>query len=212
MNRNASSLLLVAALTAAGASLPCAAAVLVGNLDQPTRDVTGIPTVLGWAAQSFATGASGEILSAIEVLVGQRDGDPAIVAELHADSASGPGALLSGFSVPLLPTGTPQVLTLTPNIAWALAPDTSYWLVMGTTGAGSFGWAYAEGNVTSGPGSLASYGYSQDQGASWNSFGSDNPYQMQVDVSAVPEPATAQALLLGLLCVGGLMRWRGRAG
>lgn len=210
MNRISASLLLAGALTAAGTPLPSVAAVLVGNLDQPTRDVTGIPTVLGWAAQSFVTGASGELLSAIEVLVGRRDGDPAIVAELRADTAFGPGALLSGFSVPLLPAGTPQIVMLTPNIAWALTPDTTYWLVLGTAGAGSFGWSYAEGNITTGPGSLASYGYSQDLGVSWNSFGTDNPYQLQVDVSAVPEPATAQALLLGLVCVSGLMRWRRR--
>ena len=211
MNRTSSSLLFAAARSAAATPLPCFAAVLVGNLDQPRRDGTGIPTVLGWAAQSFVTGASGELLSAIDVLVGQRDGSTAIVAELRADSAFGPGALLSGFSVPLLPAGTPQPVSLTPSIAWALAPDTTYWLVLGTTGAGSFGWSYAQGNVTTGPGSLASYAYSQDQGVSWNSFGTDNPYQMQVDVSAVPEPATAQALLLGLLCVGGLKYWLRRA-
>ena len=115
MNRISSSLLLAAALTAAAAPLPCVAAGLVGNLDQPTRDMTGIPTVLGWSAQSFVTGASSELLSAIEVLAGQRDGNPAIVAELHADSAFGPGPLLSGFTVPLLPAGTPQVITLTPE-------------------------------------------------------------------------------------------------
>ena len=117
MNRTSQSMLLAVALAAAGTALPSFATVLVGNLNQPPRDVTGIPTVLGWAAHSFVTGASGEFLSAIDVLVGQRNGSPVIVAELRADSAFGPGALLSGFSFPLLPAGTPQPVTLTPSIA-----------------------------------------------------------------------------------------------
>ena len=145
MNRTSQSMQLAVALAAAGTSLPSFATVLVGNLDQPPRDVTGTPTVLGWAAQSFLTGASGELLSAIDVLVGQRDGSSVIVAELRADSAFGPGALLSGFSVPLLPAGTPQPVSLTPSIVWALTlHDSLTWdgggvirLVLGANSAGS---------------------------------------------------------------------------
>lgn len=212
MDRNRPSLLLAATLVAAAVpSWPAAAAVLVGNLDQPSRAVTIVPIEQGWAAQSFVTGASGERLSAIDVLVGRRAGDPIIVAELHADSATGPGSLLSSFTVPLLPASSPQVVTLTPGTDVALAPDTTYWLVLGTSGPGSFGWSYAQGNGSTGPGSLASYAYSADGGASWGSFGSDNPYQLQVDVSAVPEPAAVQALMLGLLCMIGLMRRRRRS-
>jgi hypothetical protein len=210
MNRILFTLPLSIAMLACGAALPCAAAVLVGNLDQPTRATTIVPIDQGWAAQSFATGAASEVLSAIDVLVGLRSGTPVVVAELHADSADGPGALLATFSVPLLPSGTPQPVALTPDIAAVLAPFSTYWLVMGTSGAGAFGWSYAQGNASNGPGALGAYAYSPDQGASWSGFGTDNPYQLQVEVSAVPEPANAAMLALGLGLLG-VQTWRSRS-
>ena len=45
------------------------------------------------------------------------------------------------------------------------SPNTAYWLVLGATGSGSFGWAYAPGNAQTGPGSLGGYSYSTNAGA-----------------------------------------------
>ena len=53
-------------------------------------------------------------------------------------------------------------------------------------------------NAYSGSGSFGAYGYSDDHGVSWNAFGTDNPYHMAVDVSAVPEPTTWALFATGL--------------
>lgn len=195
---------------------PCSAAViLVSNLGEPTRDVTGIysevPGAPGqWAAQAFVTDASSYTLSSLDTLLGNLVGSPTVVAELHAQG--GPfdvGTLLTTFNVPAL--GSSQSLvSLTPTSLVTLAPNSTYWIVFGVTGPGTLGWSYAQGNNQAGPGSLGAYGYSADNGATWGTFGTDDPYQIRVLVDpvttmVVPDPASWVLLLLGLT---GLAAWR----
>lgn len=192
------------------------AAVLVSNLDQPRRDASVIqanPTdlvPLPWGAQSFVTDGNAYTLDSIEAVLGDRVGDPTAVLELHADngSSTAPGATLATFSLGGAPisSGAGATMTLTPVGATALAASTTYWLVMGVLGDGSFTWEYAEGNVQSGPGGLGNYAYSDDQGASWANFGADNPFKIAVNVSAVPVPG--MALLFGGAVLGLLKRRR----
>ena len=180
----------VSVLCVAAAACVCAsanAAVLIDNLAQPTRDITPIDTSL-WAAQSFLNDATAHRLDGIDILAGSRVGNPFQYAALYSAGALGPDVLLSTFSIGVGP-GALAVINLLPAVQVVLAPLTAYWLVIGVSGAGSLGWAYAEGNAYAGTGSFGAYAYSNDLGVSWGSFGTDNPYQMAVQVSAVPEPS-----------------------
>lgn len=194
------------AVAAAFVYSPSNAVALVDNMAQPTRDVTTIDTRL-WAAQSFMTDTDAHWLNGIDILAGRRVGDPVQYAALYSDGASGPNTLLSTFSI-AIGSGSLAVTSLLPAVQVVLAPATAYWLVIGASGVGSLGWAYAEGNAYSGSGSFGAYGYSNDLGVSWNAFGTDNPYQMAVDVSAVPEPSTWALLATGLLALSFRRRWR----
>ena len=199
---------LVAAFTLAVVSVaPCSAAlILVSNIEQPTRDTTGIyaaiPGTAGqWATQAFTTDGSSYTLSSLDTFLGNLAGSPLVVAELHAQGGLfNVGTLLTTFNVPSL-TPAPSLVSLTPTSAVTLAPNTTYWIVFGVVGSGRLGWSYAEGNNETGPGSLGAYGYSPDDGATWGSFGTENPYQIRIlveAVGAVPEPASSLMLLAGL--------------
>ena len=196
---------LTSAMTAALLTVSAARAdVLVDNLLQPQRGTTDVDSSL-WAAQSFVTAAAAVNLQSIELWLGQRVGDPLITAELRADSASGPAAALATFTIPALGTGATQI-ELLPAAPQLLAASSTYWIVLGVPGAGSFGWTYAEGNTQAGPGTLGSFNYSTDGGANWANFGADNPYLVRVNVSAVPEPATAATLFFGMALLLALRR------
>lgn len=195
-------------------ALPSHAAVLVSNLDQPRRDESIIqanPTdvvPLPWGAQSFVTDGQAYRLDSIDVVLGQRQGDPTLVFELHADAdGQTPGALITTLvtGAPLA-AGAPVATTLTPTTTTNLAAGTAYWLVAGAFGDGSYAWEYAEGNAQTGVGALGNYAYSSDQGGSWTGFGGDNPFKIAVNVSAVPLPGMAMAF--GMSALGLLVRRR----
>lgn len=179
--------------------------VLVDNLLQPQRDTTVVDNSL-WAAQSFVTAAEAVNLQSIELWLGQRSGDPFITAELRADSAGGPAAALATFSLPALGAGATQIELLPAAPQLELAAGTTYWIVLGVPGAGSFGWTYADGNNQAGPGSLGNFNYSTNGGANWVNFGADNPYLVRVNVTAVPEPASSLTLLAGMALLVALRR------
>ena len=194
--------------TVVAALVPLSAAradVLVDNLLEPQRGTTIVTTDF-WAAQSFVTAGAAVTLQSIELWLGLRDGDPTITAELRADGASGPAAALASFGLPALSTGATQIELLPSVPQVALAANTTYWIVLGATGAGSFGWTYARGNNQTGPGALGYYGYSGDGGANWGSFGTDDPYLVRVNVVAVPEPAGVVMLLAGMALLFALRR------
>jgi hypothetical protein len=85
-----------------------------------------------------------------------------------------------------------------------LAPATTYWLLLGATGAGGFDWWYVEGSAYTGSGSFGNYAYTETQGADWTGFGMENPLMARIEVSPVPEPAAAWLMVAGL--AAGLLR------
>ena len=183
-------------------------AVLVSNLSEPLRATSTItnsplPNDPAWAAQSFATDANTYSLLNIRTILGGASGSPDAFAELRKDTGANAvdpsaGGLLTTFTLPSL-AGASAIRTLTPDSAVTLNPNTTYWLILGVTGTGSYGWDYAEGNATSGPGTLGSYAYSFPPPGAWATWGTDNPYYLEVNVSAVPEPATCGLVGAALL-------------
>ena len=172
--------------------------VLVDNLLEPQRGTTLVDSGL-WVGQSFITAGGPVTLQSIELWLGLRVADPALTVELRADSAGGPAAALAAFGLPSLSAGLTQIELLPSVPQINLAAGTKYWIVLGVSGPGSFGWTYAEGNNQAGPGTLGDYSYSSDGGAGWAAFGTDNPYLLRVNVApAVPEPASVALLLAGI--------------
>lgn len=192
----------LAALACAAAALctPAHADVLVSNIDVPIRGITVVSQDL-WAAQAFSTDGSAYQLSSIEVLLGLLVGNPMLVAELHADAGGSPGLTLASIPLAGIVAGAPANLAL-PGSSVHLNAVAPYWIVLGAVGPGSFGWAYAEGNSQVGPGALGGFSYSTDAGASWGGVVTVDPYNLRVNVSAVPEPSTGGLWLAGLLLVG----------
>src|SRR6185295_16526083 len=136
---------------------------LLDNLDQPIRGVTILGTTDPdriWAAQSFGT-QTRVILDSIEVLLGEATPDADAVMELHS-GADPTGPLLATFTIPAMIDSGVLLTTLVPDTAVQLDPNEYYWLVMGRASTGSFGWAYAEGNIFTGPGYFGNYYYSGD--------------------------------------------------
>ena len=202
--------IVVTSVLAVSTSAVNAATVLVSNVEETTRALTDVSSAL-WAAQSFVTDATPHLLGQIETILGSASGSPAVVAELRADQGlPGLGATLTTFSLSVS-SGAPTLTTLTPASSIPLLANTAYWLVIGAT-SGAFQWAYAEGNATTGPGTLTAYGYSNDQGVTWPAglFNSENPYQVRIQVTPVPEPARVALMIAGLVVVLGAQRMRAR--
>lgn len=180
------------------------ATVLVDNLAEPIQNPAHVRNEF-WSAQSFITpgGGAWSTLESLTLRLGVLTDSPAISAELRADSASGPGALLTTFTLPPLDTGPTRNELLLPTTSVTLAPESTYWVVLSVSGPGSLDWSYSATNGYSGEGSFGYYAYSLNQGALWQDFGLEGPYLMRV-VTAVPEVAPATLLLSGLALLGWL--------
>lgn len=183
---------------------------LIDNIGEPIRNPAVVSSTF-WSAQSFITSGAGPVeLQSIELRLGMRIGDPGVLAELRADTPTGPGALIANLGLTALDTGPtrPTALGVPPGLV--LAPATTYWLVLGATGSGSVDWSYAAGNAASGSGSFGFYAFSTTQGADWTGLGMEDPYMARIQVSAVPEPSGALLAVLGIAVMGLLGRQRAR--
>ena len=102
-----------------------------------------------------------------------------------------------------------------------LAPNTSYWFVLGVSGLGGFEWSYAEpadAFVSNGPGSVPTpngFADSDNSGGTWSYrelgvFAGSGAYLFRVDGTVVPEPASTAGWLLVGCCLLGRFRNRSR--
>ena len=201
-----------AAAVMALAATTAQADMLVSNLAQPERAFSEL-TSLFWAAQSFVTDGSNHTLLSIDAMLGtgaRRGDDTEFVAELHAAGPGIIGSRLTSFSFGSTPSGAPTDISLLPTSGVTLAAGTTYWLVMGerpgSLDSEYLGWSYADGNASTGPGSLGAFGYSTDGGMSWSAstFDTPNPFRLAVNVApvtAVPEPSSTVLMALGLVAL-----------
>lgn len=193
--------LLTAAIVAA---MPSAhAATLFDNL-AGSRDGADPLLSFGPLADSFSTGANaGLVLTQVTALLksdnAQIVGD--VLVSLHADSATGPGALiatLGTLSSAAVSTADFAAYTFKPAAGVQLAANTTYWVQLEAVGANAVEWSWSQD--LSGPGVAGGANYSATLGLSANAAAA--PYQLSVAVQAVPEPASAALLLGGAGLIG----------
>ncbi len=178
------------AAAAWAASSAARADTVVDNLGEPVRARTVLgttaPDVL-WAAQAFVSPGHYR-LDFVQVLVGDATADVDPVARLSLGSFPDAAPLTACIVEPLPATGL-SVVTLTPTTPVTLRPNGTYWIALGPASAGSFAFAYAEGNGFAGPGAIGPFTYSEDYGVTWGSQGADNPHQIRVEATPIECPA-----------------------
>lgn len=181
--------------------------VLVGNLGEPDRFDTPIGNPQYWAAQAFTTDNQKYELASIAAFVGNGLNSPTVVAQLRHEAVGGEidltaGGLLTTFAAPDL-TGAPVPRTFARNSDVLLLANTTYWFVLGVN-SGTYDWTYANTTNFTGPGSVRavnSVADSSDAGLTYVYHDlSTFPYKFQVNVnlSAVPEPGSLALMGIGI--------------
>jgi hypothetical protein len=178
---------------AVGAPSVRADGVVVSNLTQTAVGVDFYP--VNAAAQSFTTGGTAETLSGVTLaLLG---GAGAVDVSLFADSSGLPGSSLLSLGT-LTPTGG-GFADYTATGSFALAADTTYWVVVDYLGAQS--WGYTDTTASTGTGILGAWSSSVDGGATWTGPYNlaDDPFPYLLAVGATtPEPSGLVLLLAGI--------------
>jgi len=176
---------------------PAMSDVLVSNLAEPERAATPIgnnpnpmlPPDMGpwyWAAQSFTTDNMSYFLTSVDVIAGEASDTPPpeIYAALYTDDMGAIGSYIGNFNVTTDLLGAHSVRSFEPFDTIPLAPDTTYWFVMGVfnPGDGTYFWYYADSQLFEGPGVIGAFADSDDSGANWN-YADVRPYFIQVNVT-----------------------------
>jgi hypothetical protein len=207
-SRLTKSLLGPAFILLANAGLSYADTVIVSNL---TAAVAGTGTIYSSGppqsyAQEFLTGSSSVVLSSIIVPLGDASGSFAAGAELVNNNSGLPGStVLTGFTVPTIPTGSPTDLTFTPMSSVTLAANTDYWFILAATGSGGdYQWQYTNTLSTSFP----NYAVSNNSGSTWAIGTPPGPFLLGANAAAVPEPSSLVLAAIGLLALGMVVRAR----
>jgi hypothetical protein len=196
-----------AAVSAAAVAVLCATAMPAANAsvvyDNLGSSQDGSDPIFGFGplANSFTTGSNinGYVLNSFKALL--KSGSASIVGDievtLHSNSGNAPGAelvSLGTLSSADVDTGAFGVYGFSPLASFVLAANTTYWLEIAAETANAIEWAWS--NDLLGTGVAGQFNYSAALGTNANSaFG---PYQMAVDVSQIPEPASLALLSLAL--------------
>jgi hypothetical protein len=187
--------------------------VVVSNLAD-SQDGDASITSLGWEAQEFVTGSQSVQLTSIVLPLSALPGQGGLTgtAELVADNSGLPGSsVVATFFAATVALSFPtfDLYTLTPDSSATLTANTDYWLVLGP-GSGGFYW----GGTHTDTASILNSANSQNSGTSWTAptWYPEGAFQMQVNASPVPLPATAWLVLSGLGGLGMFARGRSRAG
>jgi hypothetical protein len=184
-------------------SPPGPSATLVTNLNQST-DVVLAANGTNWAAASSFTTASGtHVLDSITVSASSSTGGTSEL-RIRADNGGVPGTLLSSLGSQSI-SGASNVTYNSGPTSLVLQPSTKYWVTLGETGSGDFGWnGTLSTSETSPTGWTIGDAVLQKPAASstWQNFGPPN-YSGLFSVTAhaqgaaagVPEPAAVLLFL-----------------
>ena len=141
-------------------------AVIVSNLaaaDNGAGTVYAPPQPQAYA-QEFTTGSQGALLGSVITVLGPTTGSFTTTAQLLANNAGTPGAVLTSFSVPAIPAATYGDVTFNPMSSVMLSANTNYWFELSAAGTGYIKWQYT--NATNAQ--LPNYASSHDLGVTWS--------------------------------------------
>jgi hypothetical protein len=172
-------------------------------------------------ADEFLTGSSPLVLTDVIALLAKTSGTGTVTAYLYGNASGLPGTQLdtiASVSTSALP-GTAGDVTFTgPTGAGAiqLAASTEYWIVLSGSQNAISDASWQISQVENGAGAVGVTGqnHAEFTGSGWTSFANntftDTIPELEVDASAIPEPATVAILGAGLAGLGVLLRRRGR--
>lgn len=189
------------------------ASTLYNNLNEPTLTSYSIYTG-GPLADSFSTGASTTLIDVEVLLELQGSAVGSVQVSLLANHTSdndpsSPGFYLTSIGsiddTSLYGGATPTVYTFTLTTPYALSADTRYWIELSSSDSSNANWAYDSDD--SGVGVAGEYYYFYSGGTYSNTSG---PYQMEVDASAISEPATITMLGISVATFACYGWWRRR--
>jgi hypothetical protein len=180
--------------------VPAAHAASVYDNLSASRDGSDPLLSYGPLANSFTTGASGAgFLSGVQALL--KNGSSGVVGDvqlsLHADGGNLPGAelvSLGHLSSAAVSTSNFAAYSFAPSASFLLSANTTYWVEIAAAAPNAVEWSWS--NDVSALGVAGQSNYSAILGTNANS--SFGPYQMSVNVTAVPEPASVALLSMGL--------------
>jgi len=170
-------------------------AAIVTNLSD---SVAGTGTIFAsgppqFYAQEFTTGAADVTLAEVIAALGNASGTFTATASLETDSGSLPSdTVLTTFTVPSIPAGSPEQETFIPNTIVTLSANTNYWFVLAATGDGSYEWDYTNTTHANLP------NYAVNDGTGWSIGAPPGPFLIEVD--ATPEPSS-----MLLVCAAGML-------
>jgi hypothetical protein len=142
------------------AAVNACADTVISNLSQTPAGVDGVG--LNAAAQAFTTGGTpGTLDDVVLELLGTGG---AVGVSLFSDRSGLPGSSLLSFGT-LTPTGS-GFAPYTAAGSYALAADTTYWVVVDYLGVPS--WGFTDSSSFTGTGTLGSFTNSLDGGATWD--------------------------------------------
>lgn len=151
------------------------------------------------AAQAFTTGGAATTLQ--DVVLELLGNEGAVDVSLFSNSGGLPGASLLNLGT-LMPTGAGYADYTAPG-AYALAADTTYWVVVDYLGAPS--WGYTDGSGFTGSGGVGAFTNTSSGATSWfgpygPSIEDFEPYLLEVDATtaAAPEPSSLVWILAGI--------------
>jgi hypothetical protein len=198
---------MVLAATALSSMNDAKATVIYDNLavSSGSPPASVLPAGGGPLGDSFSTPTGAVDLTDVKLLVDATtpsDGGSFTVSLFSNTAANAPGSSLNkiGTIADSSLTTSASVVDLPLTTPILLSAGTRYWIVLsGTTGSGN--WFYT--TVNSGTGVANEYNYFQGASSANTVF---TPYQMQINVTAVPEPASFVLLLAGVVGIAAAIR------
>jgi len=166
-----------------------------------------------WQAQQFTTDGTDYNLVGITLLMLRDTGTEDAIVEVWSNTLDGFDDDVPGVSLhTLTPPGTYSsalAATAFTTTGFTLSANSTYWVVLRSPSASTdFGFSWTLDASGDGDGFSPEWRETLNSGSSW-SGGAGEPYQMQVEATPVPEPASIAILsALGLLGFG---VWRRRA-